>query len=281
MNKIYKSKEKPGEYKTITGLDYVDKIVNITQDPIGRTPRSNPATYVGVFDAIRDVFAQTNEAKIHGYQKNRFSFNVKGGRCEACWGDGVKKIEMHFLPDVYVPCDVCNATRYNKETLKIKFKGLNISQVLDLRVNEALKVFENIPKVYKSLKVMQEVGLGYVKLGQSAVTLSGGEASRVKLAKELQKRPTGKSVFILDEPSTGLHQDDIKKLLVILNRIVDNGDTVIVIEHNLDIIAQADHIIDLGPEGGDFGGKIIAQGTPEEVSKVKESYTGLYLNKML
>lgn len=281
MNKIYKSKEKPGEYKTITGLDYVDKIVNITQDPIGRTPRSNPATYVGVFDAIRDVFAQTNEAKIHGYQKNRFSFNVKGGRCEACWGDGVKKIEMHFLPDVYVPCDVCNATRYNKETLKIKFKGLNISQVLDLRVNEALKVFENIPKVYKSLKVMQEVGLGYVKLGQSAVTLSGGEASRVKLAKELQKRPTGKSVFILDEPSTGLHQDDIKKLLVILNRIVDNGDTVVVIEHNLDIIAQADHIIDLGPEGGDFGGKIIAQGTPEEVSKVKESYTGLYLNKML
>ena len=234
-----------------------------------------------MFDAIRDVFAETREAKIRGYDKGRFSFNVKGGRCEACWGDGVKKIEMHFLPDVYVPCDVCNATRYNKETLKVKFKGLNIAEVLDLRVDEAIEIFENVPKVYKSLKIMQEVGLGYVKLGQTAPTLSGGEASRVKLAKELQKKPTGKSVFILDEPSTGLHQDDIKKLLIILNRIVDNGDTVIVIEHNLDIIATADYIIDLGPEGGDFGGTIVAKGTPEEVVKVKESYTGHYLKDVL
>ena len=281
MNKIYHSKEKPGKYKSIKGLEYIDKVVNITQDPIGRTPRSNPATYVGVFDSIREVFAETREAKIHGYDKGRFSFNVKGGRCEACWGDGVKKIEMHFLPDVYVPCDVCNATRYNKETLKIKFKGLNISEVLDLRVSEALEVFENIPKVYKALKVMSEVGLDYVKLGQPATTLSGGEASRVKLARELQKKPTGKSVFILDEPSTGLHQDDIKKLLSILNRIVDNGDTVIVIEHNLDIIAVADHIIDLGPEGGSGGGEIIVSGTPEEVAKNPKSYTGEYLAKYI
>ena len=280
-NKINRSKDKPGKFKAIKGIDNVDKIVNITQDPIGRTPRSNPATYTGVFDAIRDVFAETKESKIHGYDKSRFSFNVKGGRCEACSGDGVKKIEMHFLPDVYVPCDVCNATRYNKETLKIKFKGLNISEVLDTRVSDALKIFENVPKVYKTLKVMDEVGLGYVALGQNAVTLSGGEASRVKLAKELQKKPTGKSVFILDEPSTGLHQDDIKKLLIILNRIVDNGDTVIVIEHNLDIIKQADYIIDLGPEGGDFGGTIVAKGTPEEVVKVKESYTGQYLKDYL
>ena len=280
-NKINRSKDKPGKFKDIKGIENVDKIVNITQDPIGRTPRSNPATYTGVFDAIRDVFAETRESKIHGYDKSRFSFNVKGGRCEACSGDGVKKIEMHFLPDVFVPCDVCNATRYNKETLKIKFKGLNISDVLNTRVSDALKVFENVPKVYKTLKIMEEVGLGYVALGQSAVTLSGGEASRVKLAKELQKKPTGKSVFILDEPSTGLHQDDIKKLLVILNRIVDNGDTVIVIEHNLDIIKQADYIIDLGPEGGDFGGTIVAKGTPEEVVKVKESYTGQYLKDYL
>ena len=281
MSTIYKSKEKPGKYKTIKGLENIDKVVNITQDPIGRTPRSNPSTYVGVFDAIRDVFAETKEAKIHGYDKGRFSFNVKGGRCEACWGDGVKKIEMHFLPDVYVPCDVCNASRYNKETLKIKFKGLNIAEVLDLRVDEAIEIFENVPKVYKSLKIMQEVGLGYVKLGQTAPTLSGGEASRVKLAKELQKKPTGKSIFILDEPSTGLHQDDIKKLLHILNRIVDNGDTVIVIEHNLDIIATADYIIDLGPEGGEFGGTIVATGTPEEIIKNKDSHTGHYLKNIL
>ncbi len=281
MNSIYHSKDKPGKYKSIKGLEFVDKVVNITQDPIGRTPRSNPATYVGVFDSIRDVFAQTHEAKIHGYDKGRFSFNVKGGRCEACWGDGVKKIEMHFLPDVYVPCDVCNATRYNKETLKIKFKGLNIAEVLNLRVSEALKIFENVPKVYKVLKVMSEVGLDYVKLGQSATTLSGGEASRVKLARELQKKPTGKSIFILDEPSTGLHQDDIKKLLIILNRIVDNGDTVIVIEHNLDIISVADYVIDLGLDGGCDGGEVIATGTPEEIAKNRKSYTGQYLSKIL
>ncbi len=280
-NKINRSRVKPGNYKSISGVDFLDKVVNITQDPIGRTPRSNPSTYVGVFDSIREVFAETKESKIRGYDKSRFSFNVKGGRCEACCGDGVKKIEMHFLPDVYVPCDVCNAKRYNNETLKVKFKGLDISQVLDLRVSEALKIFENVPKVYKALKTMDEVGLGYVKLGQSAITLSGGEASRVKLAKELQKKPTGKSVFILDEPSTGLHQDDIKKLLIILNRIVDNGDTVVVIEHNLDIIKVADYIIDLGPEGGDGGGTIVATGTPEDIIKNKNSYTGEYLKEIL
>ena len=234
-----------------------------------------------MFDAIRDVFSETKEAKIRGYNKSRFSFNVKGGRCEACGGDGVKKIEMHFLPDVYVPCDVCKGKRYNKETLEVKFKGKNISDVLDMRVEEAIQIFENIPKVYKGLKLMQEVGLGYVKLGQNAVTLSGGEAARVKLSKELQKKPTGKSVYILDEPTTGLHTDDIKKLLVILNRIVDNGDTVIVIEHNLDVIKVADYIIDLGPEGGDLGGEVVVTGTPEEVSKCDKSYTGQYLKKML
>ena len=278
---IYKSKEIPGKFKSISGIDDVDKVVYISQDPIGRTPRSNPATYVGLFDLIRDVFTETKEAKLRGYTKSRFSFNVKGGRCEACQGDGVKKIEMHFLPDVYVPCDVCHGKKYNKETLNIKFKGLSIADVLDLRVDEALEVFENVPKIKRILDTMHDVGLGYVKLGQNAVTLSGGEACRVKLAKELQKRPTGKSVYILDEPSTGLHIDDIKKLLVILNRIVDNGDTVIVIEHNLDIIKVADYIIDLGPEGGDFGGKIVATGTPEQVSKNKNSYTGMYLKKYL
>ncbi len=278
---LYHSKDKPGKFKSINGLDSIDKVVNITQDPIGRTPRSNPATYTGVFDLIRDVFTELKESKIRGYDKGRFSFNVKGGRCEACNGDGVKKIEMHFLPDVYVPCDVCGGKRYNNETLQVKFKGLNISEILDLRVDEALKIFENVPKVKRVLDTMHEVGLGYVKLGQNAVTLSGGEAGRVKLAKELQKKPTGKSVFILDEPSTGLHQDDIKKLLIILQKIVDNGDTVIVIEHNLDIIKVADYIIDLGPEGGDAGGKIIAEGTPEEITKNKKSYTGEYLKKVL
>ena len=261
-NNIYKSKDKPGKYKSINGLEYVDKIINVSQDPIGRTPRSNPATYTGVFDDIRDVFANTKEAKIRGYDKGRFSFNVKGGRCEACYGDGVKKIEMHFLPDVYVPCEVCKGTRYNRETLEIKFKNKNIAQVLDMTIEEALDFFENIPKVKNKLNMLIEVGLGYMKLGQSAPTLSGGEASRVKLAKELQKRPTGKSVFILDEPTTGLHTHDVKKLISILQRIVDNGDTVIVIEHNLDMIKVADYIIDLGPEGGDFGGQIIAKGTP-------------------
>ena len=280
-NNIYKSKDKPGKYKSINGLEYVDKIINVSQDPIGRTPRSNPATYTGVFDDIRDVFANTKEAKIRGYDKGRFSFNVKGGRCEACYGDGVKKIEMHFLPDVYVPCEVCKGTRYNRETLEIKFKNKNIAQVLDMTIEDALDFFENIPKVKNKLNMLIEVGLGYMKLGQSAPTLSGGEASRVKLAKELQKRPTGKSVFILDEPTTGLHTHDVKKLISILQRIVDNGDTVIVIEHNLDMIKVADYIIDLGPEGGDFGGQIIAKGTPEEVAKNQKSYTGIYLKKEL
>lgn len=279
--KVYKSKVVVGACKEIKGLDNIDKVVHITQDPIGRTPRSNPATYVGVFDDIRDVFANMKEAKIRGYGKNRFSFNVKGGRCEACWGDGVKKIEMNFLPDVYVPCEVCGGTRYNKETLDVKFKDKNISDILHMRVSDALDFFDSIPKVKNKLQVMQDVGLSYIELGQSAPTLSGGEAGRVKLAKELQKKATGKSVFILDEPTTGLHMDDIKKLLVILQRIVDNGDTVIVIEHNLDVIKVADYIIDLGPEGGDEGGTIIATGTPEEVIKIKESYTGQFLKKLL
>ena len=278
---LYKSKEKPGKYKEIKGLENIDKIINVSQDPIGRTPRSNPATYTGVFDDIRDVLANTKEAKIRGYEKGRFSFNIKGGRCEACYGDGVKKIEMHFLPDVYVPCEVCKGTRYNRETLEIKFKDKNVAQILDMTVEEAYKFFENIPKVKNKLNMLMEVGLGYIKLGQSAPTLSGGEASRVKLAKELQKRPTGKSIFILDEPTTGLHTHDVKKLISILQRIVDNGDTVIVIEHNLDMIKVADYIIDLGPEGGDFGGEIVATGTPEKVSKNLKSYTGQYLKKEL
>ena len=278
---VYNSKTIIGKCKEILGLENVDKVVHITQDPIGRTPRSNPATYVGVFDDIRDVFAEMKESKIRGYGKNRFSFNVKGGRCEACWGDGVKKIEMNFLPDVYVPCEVCHGTRYNRETLDVKLKDKNISDVLNMRVQEALVFFENFPKVYNKLQVMMDVGLSYIKLGQPAPTLSGGEAARIKLAKELQKKATGKSVFILDEPTTGLHTDDIKKLLAILNRIVNNGDTVIVIEHNLDVIKVADYIIDLGPEGGDNGGKIITTGTPEQVSKNKDSYTGEWLKKVL
>ena len=280
-NNLYKTRNKPGKYKEIKGLENIDTVIDISQAPIGRTPRSNPATYTGVFDDIRDVFASTKEAKIRGYDKGRFSFNVKGGRCEACWGDGVKKIEMHFLPDVYVPCEVCGGTRYNLETLEVKYKGKSIYDVLEMRVEEALEFFENVPKVKAKLQMLVDVGLSYVKLGQSAPTLSGGEAGRVKLAKELQKKPTGKSLFILDEPTTGLHTDDIKKLLVILQRIVDNGDTVIVIEHNLDVIKVADYIIDLGPEGGDGGGKIIAKGTPEEVAKVESSYTGMFLKKYL
>ena len=276
-NYLYKSKEVPGKYKEIKGLENIDKVVNISQAPIGRTPRSNPATYVGVFDDIREVFANTKEAKVRGYDKSRFSFNVKGGRCEACYGDGVKKIEMHFLPDVYVPCSVCEGTRYNSETREMKYKGKNIDDVLEMRVEEALTFFENVPKVKNKLEMLKDVGLSYIKLGQGSPTLSGGEAARIKLAKELQKKPTGKSLFILDEPTTGLHQDDIKKLLKILERIVDNGDTIIVIEHNLDVIKVADNIIDLGPEGGDEGGKVVAIGTPEEVAKVKESYTGKFL----
>lgn len=256
-------------------------MVHISQSPIGRTPRSNPATYTGVFDEIRELFASTKEAKMLGYDKSRFSFNVKGGRCEACRGDGVKKIEMHFLPDVYVPCEVCHGARYNTESLKIKFKGKNIYEVLNMRVSEAIQFFENVPKIKRQLEVLESVGLGYIKLGQSAPTLSGGEASRVKLAKELQKKPTGKTVFIMDEPTTGLHSHDIKKLLEIIQKIVDNKDTVIVIEHNLDMIKVADYIIDLGPEGGDQGGTVVACGTPEEIVQVKESYTGQFLKDNL
>ena len=280
-SEIYGSKVKPGKFKKIKGLEYVDKVVHISQDPIGRTPRSNPATYTGVFDDIRDLFATTKEAKMLGYDKSRFSFNVKGGRCEACRGDGVKKIEMHFLPDVYVPCEICHGKKYNSESLSIRFKDKNISEVLDMRVDEALEFFINFPKISHKLKTLHEVGLGYIKLGQSATTLSGGEASRVKLAKELQKKPTGKSIFIMDEPTTGLHNYDIENLLAIIKKIVDNKDTVIVIEHNLDMIKVADYIIDLGPEGGDKGGTVIATGTPEEITKVKESYTGQYLKKYL
>lgn len=281
MKYVYNSKVNPGKCKKILGLDNVDKVVEITQNPIGRTPRSNPATYTGVFDEIRELYTNTKEAKMYGFEKNRFSFNVKGGRCEACRGDGVKKIEMHFLPDVYVPCEVCHGTRYNSETLNIKYKGKNIAEVLDMRVSEALEFFENVPKIKSMLSVLNDVGLGYVKLGQSAPTLSGGEASRVKLAKELQKKPTGKTLFIMDEPTTGLHSDDIKRLLAIIQKIVDNKDTVIVIEHNLDMIKCADYIIDIGPNGGENGGEIIATGTPEDVSKVKCSYTGEYLKKIL
>ena len=281
QHSVYDSKVRIGKHTSIDGLENIDKVVQISQDPIGRTPRSNPATYTGVFDDIRDIFAETKEAKMRGYDKGRFSFNVKGGRCEACWGDGVKKIEMHFLPDVYVPCDVCHGTRFNSETLDIKFKGKNINDVLNMRVEEAYEFFENHAKVKNKLQVLMDVGLGYVKLGQSAPTLSGGEAGRIKLAKELQKKATGKSIFILDEPTTGLHTYDISKLINILQRIVENGDTVIVIEHNLDVIKVADYIIDLGPDGGDGGGTIVATGTPEEVAKVKESYTGIYLNRIL
>ena len=281
FKEIYKSKEKPGKFKKLIGVDNLDKIVAIYQNPIGRTPRSNPATYTGVFDDIRTLFTTTKEAKMYGFEKNRFSFNVKGGRCEACRGDGVKKIEMHFLPDVYVPCEVCHGTRYNQETLNIRYKGKNIADVLDMRVTEALKFFENVPKIKRKLQVLEDVGLGYIKLGQSAPTLSGGEAERVKLAKELQKKATGKTLFVLDEPTTGLHTDDIKRLLAILQKIVDNKDTVVIIEHNLDVIKSADYIIDLGPEGGDDGGTIVATGTPEEVAKVKGSYTGEFLKKML
>lgn len=278
---LYPTKDKPGKVKEVKGLENIDKVVHISQSPIGRTPRSNPATYTGVFDEIRELFATTKEAKMLGYDKSRFSFNVKGGRCEACRGDGVKKIEMHFLPDVYVPCEICHGARYNTESLKIKFKGKNIHDVLEMRVSEALEFFDNIPKLKRKLEVLESVGLGYIKLGQPAPTLSGGEASRVKLAKELQKKPTGKTLFIMDEPTTGLHTHDIKKLLAIINKIVDNKDTVIVIEHNLDLIKTADHIIDLGPEGGEGGGTIVATGTPEEIANVKESYTGQYLKKYL
>lgn len=278
---LYRGKHRPGEHKEVKGLEHIDKVIDINQAPIGRTPRSNPATYTGVFDDIRDVFAQTNEAKIRGYKKGRFSFNVKGGRCESCRGDGIIKIEMHFLPDVYVPCEVCHGKRYNRETLDIKFKGKNIADILNMRAEEALQFFSNIPRIKRKLQTLVDVGLGYMKLGQPATTLSGGEAQRVKLASELHKRSTGKTLYILDEPTTGLHTDDIKRLLEVLQRLVENGDTVVVIEHNLDVIKTADYLIDLGPEGGDGGGTIIATGTPEEVAEVNASYTGQFLKKVI
>lgn len=279
--KINRAKAKPGAVKAVEGMEQIEKIIDIDQSPIGRTPRSNPATYTGVFDDIRDVYAATNEAKVRGYKKGRFSFNVKGGRCEACRGDGIIKIEMHFLPDVYVPCEVCHGKRYNRETLEVKYKDRSISDVLEMTVEDGLEFFQKIPKIARKLQTLVDVGLGYVKMGQPATTLSGGEAQRVKLASELHKRSTGKSIYILDEPTTGLHVDDIARLLKVLQRLVDGGNTVLVIEHNLDVIKTVDHIIDLGPEGGDRGGQIIATGTPEEVARVKGSYTGKYLLPIL
>lgn len=279
--KLHRAKAKPGQHKEIKGMDHLDKVIDIDQSPIGRTPRSNPATYTGVFDDVRDVFAQTNEAKVRGYKKGRFSFNVKGGRCEACRGDGIIKIEMHFLPDVYVPCEVCHGKRYNRETLEVTYKGKNISDVLEMTVEDALQFFENIPKIKRKLQTIFDVGLGYITLGQHATTLSGGEAQRVKLASELHRRSNGRSLYILDEPTTGLHVDDIARLLKVLQRLVENGDTVLVIEHNLDIIKAADYLVDLGPEGGAGGGTIIASGTPEHIAKEEASYTGRYLKPIL
>ncbi|MDF2003922.1 excinuclease ABC subunit UvrA [Bacillus pumilus] len=279
--KLHRAKAKPGQHKEIKGMDHLDKVIDIDQSPIGRTPRSNPATYTGVFDDVRDVFAQTNEAKVRGYKKGRFSFNVKGGRCEACRGDGIIKIEMHFLPDVYVPCEVCHGKRYNRETLEVTYKGKNIADVLEMTVEDALQFFENIPKIKRKLQTIFDVGLGYITLGQPATTLSGGEAQRVKLASELHRRSNGRSLYILDEPTTGLHVDDIARLLKVLQRLVENGDTVLVIEHNLDIIKAADYLVDLGPEGGAGGGTIIASGTPEQIAKEEASYTGQYLKPIL
>lgn len=279
--KINRNSNKPGRFKTITGYEAIEKLIDIDQSPIGRTPRSNPATYTSVFDDIRDLFAKTNEAKVRGYKKGRFSFNVKGGRCEACKGDGIIKIEMHFLPDVYVPCEVCHGKRYNSETLEVHYKGKNISEILDMTVEDAVEFFQHIPKIHRKLQTIVDVGLGYVTMGQPATTLSGGEAQRMKLASELHKNSNGKSFYILDEPTTGLHTDDIARLLKVLERFVDAGNTVLVIEHNLDVIKSADHVIDLGPEGGEGGGTIIATGTPEEIAAVSESYTGHYLKKVL
>jgi len=265
----------------IQGIHFIDKVIDIDQSPIGRTPRSNPATYTGVFTPIRDLFSNLPESRMRGYKPGRYSFNVKGGRCEACNGDGIIKIEMHFLPDVYVKCDVCQGKRYNRETLEIKYKGKNISDVLNMTVNQAAEFMESIPTIYNKLRTIQEVGLGYIKLGQPATTLSGGEAQRIKLSKELSKRSTGRTIYILDEPTTGLHFADIRKLLDVLQSLVDAGNTVVVIEHNMDVIKVADHIIDLGPEGGDEGGKVIATGTPEEIGQAPGSYTGLYLKEVL
>ena len=275
------SNEKPGKCKAVKGLQNIDKIINIDQSPIGRTPRSNPATYTGVFDLIRDLFAATEEAKLRGYAKGRFSFNVSGGRCESCNGDGVHKIEMHFLPDIYVPCEVCKGKRYNRETLEVKYKGKNISDVLDMTVEEALEFFKNVPRIKNKIQTLADVGLGYIKLGQPSTTLSGGEAQRVKLATELSKKATGKTLYILDEPTTGLHIADVHKLVDILQRLVDTGNSIVVIEHNLDLIKTADYIIDLGPEGGEKGGQIIAVGSPEQIVKNEQSYTGKFLKKYL
>ena len=275
------ARKKAGKHTGIEGAEHLDKVISIDQSPIGRTPRSNPATYTGVFSDIRNVFAQTNEAKIRGYGPGRFSFNVSGGRCEACQGDGIIKIEMHFLSDVYVPCEVCKGKRYNRETLEVKFKGKNISDVLDMTVEEGLSFFENIPKIKRKMQTLCDVGLGYVKIGQPSTQLSGGEAQRVKLATELSRRSTGKTLYILDEPTTGLHTADVHKLIDVLDILANSGNTVVVIEHNLDVIKVADYIIDLGPEGGDGGGKIVCTGTPEKVAKCEKSYTGKYLKKML
>ncbi|MDD2484118.1 MAG: excinuclease ABC subunit UvrA, partial [Eubacteriales bacterium] len=280
-SKINRTKDRPGAFREIQGVEFIDKVIDIDQSPIGRTPRSNPATYTGVFTAIRELFTELPESKVRGYGKGRFSFNVKGGRCEACSGDGILRIEMHFLPDVYVPCEVCQGKRYNRETLEVKYKGKNISEVLDMNVSEALEFFRNIPSITRQLQTLEEVGLGYVKLGQPSTQLSGGEAQRVKLASELSKRSTGKTMYILDEPTTGLHFADVDKLIQVLERLVDNGNTVVVIEHNLDVIKTADTVIDLGPDGGDRGGELIATCTPEELALVKNSYTGEYMKKVL
>ena len=278
---LYHSASLPGKCDEIRNIDYIDKIINIDQSPIGRTPRSNPATYTGVFNMIRDLFASLPESKARGFSKGRFSFNVKGGRCEHCYGDGIIKIEMHFLPDVYVPCEVCKGARYNSETLEVKYRGKNIAEVLDMSVEEAMSFFENQPRIYSKIKTLNEVGMGYVKLGQPSTELSGGEAQRIKLAAELSKRATGKTLYILDEPTTGLHSYDIQKLLSVLLQLRDNGNTIVVIEHNLDVIKCADWIIDLGPEGGEKGGRIIAEGTPEDICLVEDSYTGQFLKKIM
>ena len=278
---LNRAKTTPGDFKEILGLEHLDKVIAIDQSPIGRTPRSNPATYTGVFTDIRELFASTADSKMRGYNAGRFSFNVKGGRCEACQGDGILKIEMHFLPDIYVPCEVCKGKRYNRETLEVKYKGKTIYDVLEMTVEEGLEFFKNMPKIARKLQTLYDVGLGYIKIGQPATTLSGGEAQRVKLSTELSKRATGKTVYILDEPTTGLHIADVHKLTEVLQKLVDTGNTVIVIEHNLDLIKTADHIIDLGPEGGDEGGLVVASGTPEKVSTVSKSYTGQYLKPLL
>jgi excinuclease ABC subunit A len=278
---FYRARVIPGAHDRIAGLEHIDKVIDIDQSPIGRTPRSNPATYTGLFTPIRELFSELPEAKIRGYGPGRFSFNVKGGRCEACQGDGLVKIEMHFLPDVFVPCEVCKGKRFNRETLEVRFRGLNIAEVLDLTVEDGISVFENQPRVAQKLRTLSDVGLGYVHLGQSATTLSGGEAQRVKLATELSKRDTGRTFYILDEPTTGLHFEDVRMLLEVLHRLVDRGNTVLVIEHNLDVIKTADWILDLGPDGGDRGGSVVAAGTPEDVAKVEASHTGRYLRPLL